>query len=71
MLYVGLPHQRGSSVYDTNMDRLSTTPTQNLIRNAVFSQTGPPRQVDSLAPWCLFQKQSDALLSLETKPIAI
>ena len=38
-----------ASVYHINMDCLSTTPTQSLIRHAILSQTGPPQQVDSWA----------------------
>ena len=38
-----------ASVYHTIMDRLSTVPTQTLIRHSVFSQTGPPGRVDCLA----------------------
>ena len=30
--------------------RLSTTPTQKLIRYAILGQTGPPRRVNYLAP---------------------
>ena len=37
-------------VYHTNMDRLFTKPTRSLIRHAIFSQTGPPRRADCLAP---------------------
>ena len=50
MLRVCLPHEYGSSVYLTNMDRpsLSTTPTRSLICYAAFSQTKPPRRVDCL-----------------------
>ena len=38
------------SLYPTNMDRLSTTPTRRLICHAIFSQAGPPRRVDRLTP---------------------
>ena len=33
--------------------RMSTTPTRSWLRHAIFGQTGPPRQVDPLAPFQL------------------
>ena len=52
---------------------LSTTPIRTLIRYAIFSQTGPPRQVDYLAPlWEYRRKVSlqghyDTLSNSETE----
>ena len=52
-----------TSVYHTNMDRLSTTPTRSLIRHAILSQTGTPRWEDawpvygSISVKCFSQRQ--------------
>ena len=37
------------NLYNTNVDCLSTTPIQNLILYAIFSQTDPPRWINCLA----------------------
>ena len=39
---------RFASVFHTNVDRLSTTPSRSLIRHAIFSQTKPLRRVNCL-----------------------
>ena len=62
------------SVYHTNIKRLPTTPTQSLIRSAIFSRAGPPKRVNFLTHYestsvkCFSQEHNNTLHSLETEP---
>ena len=50
-----------TSDYHTNMDRLSTTPSRNLIPHIIFSQSGLTRREYCLSSFkCLSQRHSDA-----------
>ena len=61
-----------ASVCRTNMDRLSTTLTRDLIRHAIFIQTGPPWRVNCFALGNIrrkyfFQEHNDRLPSSRTE----